>query len=145
MKRESYLAAWLLMALVPASLAQDLQSQPSPVPPSDILGPRLIAWSQLQKPQPVSEPVASEPIAAEPARQSEQSAQSQQQPPAMQTLIGTVVKDGGRYILKVSKSTAYQLDDQQDAKRYEGKQVRVTGALDAQGNSFHVTRIELVS
>src|SRR5260221_4180210 len=42
-----------LSATAPFLLAQDLQSQPSPVPPSNILGPQLIVWSQLQKTQPV--------------------------------------------------------------------------------------------
>ena len=72
-------------------------------------------------------------------------AQQQQQPPAAQTLTGTIVKDGSRFILKVSSSSAYQLDDQDKAKQYEGKQVKINGTLDASGNSFHIISIELIS
>jgi hypothetical protein len=62
-------------------------------------------------------------------------------------LTGTIIKDGGRYLLKVSSSstTTYELDDQERAKRYEGKQVKVVGALSATGNSFHIVSIELMS
>ena len=59
MKRETSLLATLFFVLgtVPLLCTQDLQSQPSPAPPSDILGPQLIAWSQLQKPEPVPQPL----------------------------------------------------------------------------------------
>src|SRR6267143_1988235 len=43
----------ILSAVPPRLVAQDLQSQSSPVLPSNILGPELIVWSQLQKPQPL--------------------------------------------------------------------------------------------
>jgi hypothetical protein len=132
-------------------LSQVLQSKPSPAPPSEILGPQLIAWSQVQKPQPVPEPL---PPPDRPVQQSEpqtgRSAETAQEPPpqqqpADQTLSGTVVKDGSRYVLKVSSSRTYELDDQDRAKRYEGKQVKVSGTLDASGNIFHIISIELIS
>jgi hypothetical protein len=67
------------------------------------------------------------------------------QPPAAQTLTGAVVKDGSLYVLKVSGSNAYALDDQDRAKQYEGTKVKVAGTLDAKGNSIHVISIELIS
>jgi len=67
------------------------------------------------------------------------------QPPAAQTFTGTIVKDGTRYVLKVSTNSVYQLDDQERAKQYEGKQVKIVGTLNATGNSLHITSIELVS
>jgi hypothetical protein len=129
-----------LSATWPALLAQDVKSQPNPVLPSDILGPQLIAWSQMQKLQPIPQPMPS------PGRPS----QAEQQPPqpdspAAQTFTGTIVKDGGRYILKASGTNVYELDDQEQAKQYEGKQVKVAGTLDAAGNRLHVTSIELLS
>lgn len=128
-------AAWLALS------AQDIKSQPSPVLPSDILGPQLIAWSQMQKPQPIPQPMPS------PGRPSQQAEQQPPQPPspAAQTFTGTIVKDGGRYILKASGTNVYELDDQDRAKQYDGKQVRIAGTLDATGNSLHVTSIELLS
>jgi hypothetical protein len=125
-------------------LAQDSQ-KPNPVP-SDILGPQLIAWSQLQQPQPVQE----QQPPTQTGRQTEQpQAVSPTQPdqsPSTQTLTGTIVKDSGHYILQVSgTSTAYELDDQDRARQYEGKQVKIAGKLDAKGNSFHIINIELIS
>ena len=150
MKRETRLLAALVFVLgtVPLICTQDLQSQPSPALPSDILGPQLIAWSQLQKPEPVPQPL---PPPDRPGQQPDQQTaqpehpQAQPQPPAAQTFTGTIVKDGSRYILKVSSKNVYQLDDQEKAQRYEGKQVKIEGTLDATGNGLHVTSIELLS
>ena len=143
MKRRTSLVSTLmfLTATWPAMLAQDIKSQPSPVLPSDILGPQLIAWSQMQKPQPIPQPMTS------PGRPSQQAEQQPPQPPspAAQTFTGTIVKDGARYILKASGTNVYELDDQEQAKQYEGKQVKIAGTLDATGNSLHITSIELLS
>ncbi|MFZ0773917.1 MAG: DUF5818 domain-containing protein [Candidatus Sulfotelmatobacter sp.] len=128
-------------------LAQDLQGRPSPASPSDILGPQLIAWSQLQKPQPVPQPLPppDRPI-SQPAQQTQPTnPPAQEQQPVAQTFKGTIVKDGSRYVLKVPSNTAYQLDDQKKAKQYEGRQVKIGGAPDANGSSLHVISIELVS
>jgi hypothetical protein len=152
MKRKACLLATVVFVIgtVPFMCTQDLRSQPSPVPPSGILGPQLIAWSQLQKPEPVPQPLPPPDRAAQqpdqPAtQQPPQPANPQAQPPAAQTFTGTIVKDGNRYILKVSSNNVYQLDDQEKAKRYEGKQVKIEGTLDAKGSSLHITSIELLS
>jgi hypothetical protein len=151
MKRETSFLATLvfLSGTVPLMLAQDLHSQPNPVLPSDILGPQLIAWSQLQKPQPVPQPLPppDRPIQQQPDQEGQQPAnpQAQQLQPAAQMFTGTIMKDGTRYVLKVSSNSTYQLDDQDKAKQYEGKQVIVGGTLDANGKSLHIISIELVS
>jgi hypothetical protein len=154
MKRASRLltAVGLLLGTVPLMSAQNPRSQPSPALPSDILGPQLIAWSQVQKPEPVPQPL---PPPDRPMQQSGQTTgqqpaaptgpQAQSQPPAAQTFSGTIVKDAARYVLKVSSNTVYQLDDQEKAKHYEGKQVKIEGTLDANGSSLHITSIELLS
>ena len=144
MKRETSSIATLVFLLVslPLMLAQDPQTQPSPALPSSILGPQLIAWSQLQKPQPAPQPL---PPPDRPIPQPDQqppNPPAQQPPPAALTLMGTIVKDGTRYVLKVSSNSAYQLDDQDKVKGYEGKQVRIAGSLDADGKVLHITRIE---
>ena len=58
MKRETslFLTLGLLSAIAPPIFAQDLQGQPDPVPPPSIIGPQLIAWSELKKPQPIMQP-----------------------------------------------------------------------------------------
>jgi hypothetical protein len=148
MKRETSLLASLIFLLVtgPLMFAQDPQTQPSPALPPDVLGPQLIAWSQLQKPQPVPQPLPppDRPI-QQPDSQSANPPAQQEQQPVAPTFMGTIVKDGTRYVLKVSKNNTYQLDDQDAAKQYEGKQVRIVGTLNADGQSLHVTRIELIS
>jgi Protein of unknown function (DUF5818) len=134
-----------LLTTLPLMFAQDPQIQRNPALPSDILGPQLIAWSQLQKPQPVLQPLPSpdRPI-QHPDLQTANSAAKQEQPSAP-AFVGTITKDGAGYVLKVSSNSAYQLDDQDRAKQYEGKQVKITGTLDADGKSLLITGIELIT
>jgi uncharacterized protein YdeI (BOF family) len=72
-------------------------------------------------------------------------APAQQPLPSTQTFAGTIMKDGTKYILKDSSGTTYQLDDQDNAKQYEGKQVKILGSLDAKSNTVHVVSIQLSS
>ena len=59
---------------------------------------------------------------------------------------GTIVKEKGKLVLKDSAANvSYQLDDQDKAKQFEGKQVRVTGKLDLNTNLIHVENIEAAS
>jgi hypothetical protein len=90
----------------------------------------------VQKPEPVPQPLPPDWEGLQPT--------NPQQPDA-QSFSGTIVKKGIRYILKVSANNVYQLDDQEKAKRYEGKQVKIEGTLDPNGNSLHITSIELLS
>jgi len=119
--------------------AQDPQTQPSPALPSDTFGPQLIAWSQLQKPQPVPQ------LMLQPDRPVQQPDVQRANPPAAPTFKGTIIKNGTRYVLKVSSNSAYQIDDQDRPKQYERKQVKIAGTLDGDGKSLHITGIELVS
>jgi hypothetical protein len=109
----------VLSAIASLMLAQDLQSHPSPVLPSNILGPQLIVWSQLQKPQPLQ--------------------------PAARMFTGTIVKDRGKYVLKVANGSAYQLDDQQKAGQYDGREVKLVGSMDENQHNVNVVSIELIS
>jgi hypothetical protein len=134
MKRETDLLIWaLVVALAFLSVtaplyAQNKQSQTDPLLSPDILGPQLIVWSQLQSPQPLQRTRA-----------------SQQMESAAQTFNGKIVRDGSTYVLKVSTTIVYPLAEQQKAKPYEGKQVRIKGILDANGESVHILSIEPVS
>jgi Protein of unknown function (DUF5818) len=109
----------VLSAIAPLMLAQDPQSHPSPVLPSNILGPQLIVWSQLQKPEPLR--------------------------PAVRTFTGTIVNDRGKYVLKITSGSAYQLDDQQKARQYDGREVKLVGTQDENQRSVNVVSIELIS
>jgi Protein of unknown function (DUF5818) len=109
----------VLSAIAPLMLAQDPQSRPSPVLPSNILGPQLIVWSQLQKPEPLR--------------------------PAVRMFTGTIVNDRGKYVLKITSGSAYQLDDQQKARQYDGREVKLVGTLDENQRSVNIVSIELIS
>jgi hypothetical protein len=147
MKREIGVLALVFATATPLMFSQAKEKNPSPVTPSEFLGPQLIAWSQVQKPQPVAEPLPqSDRVAQQAGQSSEKAPEPPQQQPGAHTLTGTIVKDSGRYVLKVSSSsTTYELDDQDRAQRYEGKQVKVAGTMSAKGDSFHVISIELIS
>jgi len=66
---------------------------------------------------------------------------AQQQP--AQTYTGKIVSMNGRLVLKNETGPgAYQLDDQTKASHYKGKDVIVTGSVDASGKTIHVLYIE---
>jgi hypothetical protein len=56
---------------------------------------------------------------------------------------GRVTKEQGHLVLKdpVTKMN-YQLDDQEKAKPYVGKQVKVIGKLEMRSNTIHIESIE---
>jgi streptogramin lyase len=57
------------------------------------------------------------------------------------SFAGTIVKLDGQYVLQAG-STAYLLDNQGEAAKFEGKQVKVTGMLDPNTNTIRVQSIE---
>jgi hypothetical protein len=61
----------------------------------------------------------------------------------MKAFRSTVWLNGGRYVLRDELHRKwYELDNQRLAARFEGKEVRVTGTLDAPSNSVHVQTID---
>lgn len=139
--------AWaaVLLAFAPFAWAQQAASQPGPPLPASVLGPQLVMWSQIQKPQPTPQPLPP-PERADQTQPAQRDAQPQQQSePSGQTFTGMIVKDGNKYVLKASDGAAYQLDDQEKAKLFEGKQVKIAGTLDGKTNLLHITTIELAS
>jgi Protein of unknown function (DUF5818) len=55
-----------------------------------------------------------------------------------------VKERGGRFVLQ-DKEKVYKLDDQTLTREFAAQRVQVTGTLDAQTNTIHVHRIELVA
>jgi hypothetical protein len=143
---------WLSVLFVSAQ-------SPAPAPASGhtdgVLGPQLIAWSVLQKPQPVPQrpqpvpPPDTQPGRQPPEQNSQPDAQQRSRPEAQEStahsVTGSVVKVAGKYMLETEDNVAYQLDDQEKARQYEGKRVKVTGSLDRTTGILHVSRIELLS
>ena len=87
---------------------------------------------------------SSQPQAA-PQEQSSPPSGTEYQPQAAKAFTGKIMKDGGKLVLKDMAGTTYQLDDQQKAKKFAGKEVKVIGSLDASSNTIHVENIELSS
>lgn len=70
--------------------------------------------------------------------------QAQQQP--AQKFEGTIVKSKDKYILQDKTSGAtYQLDNQDKAKGFAGRDVKVTGTLDPSTNTIQVSDIKTQS
>jgi hypothetical protein len=124
----------------------------------------LVQWSYMQQPQqpeqgaprqtptpdpspetqPAQNPAPSHP--AQPAQpDNAPAAGSQAQSPTAQTFTGIINKEADSFTLKVSETTSYKLDNQEEVQQYEGKRVRVTGTLESSINLIHVDKIEPMS
>src|SRR5450631_4261284 len=55
-----------------------------------------------------------------------------------QVFSGTVEKSGDKYVLKTDSGKTYDIDHQDDVKKFEGKKVRVQGKLDETGTKIQV-------
>lgn len=55
-----------------------------------------------------------------------------------QTFSGTVVKQGDKYVLKDDSGKTYDIDHQDEVKKFDGKRVRVQGTLDPSTNKIMV-------
>src|SRR5438132_11446396 len=117
-------------------------------------GSYLIVWTATQAPEPAPQPSGRQTPSPDPKPETQTPAQqpgnSQAQAPAQaqpsaQSFTGTISKEGDTYVLKVSDTSSYKLDDQDKAKEYEGKRVAVFGVLDTNSNVIRVQKIEPVS
>ena len=141
-------AVAFLLVLTQAGFAQAQQ-------PDDPNLVQLIAWSELQNPQPMPQPKPDPgplPDQQQPQQPDRQqpgqpaNADAQQQSSAQtQTVTGTIVKEDGRYVLKASDNKTYQIDDQEKAKQFEGKQVKIVGSLDMSTSTIRIQSIEPAS
>ncbi|MGA7857046.1 MAG: DUF5818 domain-containing protein [Terracidiphilus sp.] len=86
--------------------------------------------------------VAATPMPLIQTPQTPQPDQTQQMPAKSASFTGTVVKEGDQYVLRDSSGEVYKLDDSTKAQQFEGKQVKVTGRLDADAKMIHVDSIE---
>jgi Protein of unknown function (DUF5818) len=109
---------------------QDQSTQPSPQQPT----------SDTQNAQ---QPTADQQGTQQPSSPSQDSSTSMQTSQGS-SFTGTVVKAGGKYVLKTSDMN-YQLDDQQKAKQFVGQQVKVNGTLDSNTSTIHVSDISPAS
>jgi len=132
--------------LVPRSLAQS-PANPAPLASGD--NGTLIAWTMMQQPVPMQSqnPPAREqqPDSQYPQGRDAQQDRDVEREPATQSFAGTVMMENDHYVLKTSDNNTYQLDDQERAKEYEGKQVQVMGVLNSETNMIRVRDIKMAS
>jgi Protein of unknown function (DUF5818) len=77
------------------------------------------------------------------AQQDEPAAPAAQETEA-QSFTGKIMNHDGKYALHGEDGKTYQLDDQDKAKNFDGKDVKVTGTLDEETMTIHVSQIEEV-
>ena len=76
--------------------------------------------------------------------QSSQTSTNSQQ--SARSFEGKIQKSGDKLVLQDSASqTSYQLDDQDKAKQFEGKTVKVMGTVDSASNTLHIIDISPAS
>jgi hypothetical protein len=138
-----------LMVFGPLTLGQQQSASSDRLFSSD-----LVQWSYMQQPQqpepgPARQAPTPDPQPETPSQQNptvpapkNPAAPEGSQTAAAQTFTGTISKEAESFILQVSQSVFYKLDNQQQVQQYEGQRVRVTGRLDASINLIHVETVE---
>jgi uncharacterized protein YdeI (BOF family) len=83
------------------------------------------------------------PTQSQPSQASPTSSDSMSQG---QAFTGTIVKGSDGYMLQDDTNKAsYKLDNAKIAKKFNGKNVKVTGTLDSTSNTIHVTDVQAAS
>ena len=149
---------FFLFFVCATGFAQQTSSTARRSPRAQKPGSYLIVWTQTQAPEPAPQPSGRQTPSPDPKPETQtppqpsgsqpESSQAQgpaQAQPAAQSFTGTISKEGDTYVLKVSDTSYYKLDDQDKAKEYEGKRVAVFGVLDTNSNVIRVQKIEPVS
>jgi hypothetical protein len=130
MKRTSLiLIAVFAMVMVSAAFGQSTPSQ-----------------SQDPNAQPSATPSQQTPSAQQPSQTPSTATPSSSggSSDAQRSFVGSIMKTGGKLVLHTG-GTDYQLDDQTQASKFEGKDVKVTGQLDQSSNTIRVQAIEPAS
>ncbi len=121
-----------LHAQTTPSSPTDQQAQPAPTPTPD-------TPPTQQAPTPAPTPDAAQSPDSAQAPDSKTGTPTAT-PSATDTQIfaGTVEKSGDKYMLKTDDGKSYDIDHQEDVKKYEGKRVRVQGKLDDTGTKIQL-------
>lgn len=96
----------------------------------------------LSQTQPSQDP-SQQPSQSQPSQASPSSSDSM---PQSQSFTGTIVKGSDGYMLQDdTNKTSYKLDDAKQAKKFAGKNVKVSGTLDSTSNTIHVINVQASS
>ncbi|MBZ5687279.1 MAG: hypothetical protein LAP86_19835 [Acidobacteriia bacterium] len=144
MNRMTTHLTFCLLMIAPGAFPQ----QSTPQTPEDAYTSReLIAWSQLQNPQPTPQPL---PPRDAPVPQPEQPqdqhaklpADPQKQQEPAQSYAGEVIKSGNQYVLQMGDNTKYQLNANGILGVYANQNVKVVGNIDPNARSIRVLKVE---
>jgi hypothetical protein len=103
--------------------------------------------SQTQPMPDTQSPPSQAPSRQYPGQSGEQTQPSQSSPDPQaqpsdqagtQTFLGTVVQQGDKYVLQSDNGKVYDIDHQDQVKKFEGKKVRIHGTLDPGGKMIHL-------
>jgi cytoskeletal protein RodZ len=126
MKRISLiLIAVFALVMLPAAFAQGTPSQSQD--PS----------TQTPSTQPPSQSPSTPPPSQSPSTDNPSSASSSSD---AHSFVGSIVKNGDKFVLHTGGAD-YQLDDQSQASKFEGKDVKVTGQVDQSSSTIRVESI----
>jgi Protein of unknown function (DUF5818) len=130
----------LVVTMLPAAFAQTSdQTSPSSSAPGASSPAASSSASQGQTSPAQTSPAQTSPSTPDQSSSAQGSGSAASQD--AESFTGTVVKSGDKYVLKTDTGT-YQIDDQDKAKQFEGKQVKVSGNLDKATSTLHVTDIQ---
>ena len=103
----------------------------------------LASIPALAQTQPSQDSSQSQPSQSQPTQASPSASDSM---PQSQSFTGTIVKGSDGYMLQDDTSkTSYKLDDAKQAKKFAGKNVKVSGTLDSTSNTIRVTDVQPTS
>jgi hypothetical protein len=120
------LTSWNAHSLGTVAQAQQATSNSQQTPPAEAPPPR----QQNQAPQQTQPPAQSGQT--QPGAAGESPADGHE-------FVGTIVKQGDKYMFQDSATgQMYDIDHQDEVRKFDGKKVRVRGTLDPQAKMIHV-------
>lgn len=131
-----------------AALAILSQRSPAQTPEDAYSSRELIAWSQLQTPQPAPQPLPPPEQIPQPEQPRDQQPkspadpQNQQQP--VHLLAGVILSDGNCFLLHQSDGNSYALDAGPELRSYANQTVKVLGIKSTSAPTIHVLTVEAV-
>lgn len=136
--------AAFILTVAPCVFAQDVN--PNPQIPEDAFSTRqLIAWSDLQRPQPAPQPIP--PRDTTVPQLSDQQAPpptvSQAEETAPQSFTGKILSEDGKCVLRVGDQT-YRLNEQDGVRKFEDRNVNLRGQFNPTTRMIRVLSIEVL-
>ncbi len=119
-----------LLLFLSVTVALNAQQTSPQTPPSDSQAEPSTPPDQTQQNQEPSPP---------PDQAGQRSRNSQDQAAGAQSFMGMIVKSGDKYVFQdAATGNTYDIDHQDEVKKFEGKKVKVHGTLDANGKMIHL-------